>query len=795
MKNNKAMHTEMLRRRAWFRFFRAITLLGLFFTALCLGMVAGLFVSVAQVLPKGEALADIRPPAPTRILAADGSLLAKIFLPDQNREIVSIDRMGYMVNATLAIEDIRFFTHPGIDPKGILRALMKDITSGDTKEGASTITQQLARNLYLTRERKITRKLQEMVIALELERRYSKQELLETYLNQAYYGSNRYGLQSWGVQVAAQNYFGVDVENLTLAQSAMLAGLPKNPRDYNPYRFPKTALARRETVLDNMLHYHLINQQEYMQAVQEPLKLAPAKKLNEMADFHAPYFARYVLVDELKKIFGQDAGQLTYHYGIDIYTTLDPRMQKMGEEIVTEQVKKNKYRHIDDGALISIDPKTGFIKAMVGGTDFRRDQYNIVTQGHRQPGSAFKAFDYTTALIHGYTPDTIVYDRPGHYPSGSGQYWSPKNSDGKYLGALPLKKAIWLSRNAAAAGVSYDVGIRRIIDIAYRMGIKYRLEPLLSTSLGASVVVPLEICSAYGTLANGGVHNPPAAILRVTSTDGDVLYEHSPQPERAIPTEIANTMKIVMRGVIERGTGRAARCPFPASGKTGTTNSYRDAWFIGYTDDLVTAVWVGNRSNKPMNHTFGATVPAPIWHDFMIVAEPIMAAEHKENQARLDVINSLPEPTDIDTTLTPLMAKEQGRRTPEAPKEPQQTANAVPPRQDTAGSGVEYTVPICLQTGDLATPWCPEKVMVTYVRGRPPYPPTKTCTVHTGPEAVPYADNSQSHTSANGKQQQGIIISICAETGKIATDKCPVVLLRRFTHDPPTETCPLHGSR
>ncbi len=292
---------------------------------------------------------------------------------------------------------------------------------------------------------------------------------------------------------------------------------------------------------------------------------------------------------------------------------------------------ENKSRNIDDGALVSIDPLTGLIKAMVGGTDFHRDQFNVITQGHRQPGSSFKPFDYSTAFMHGYTPDTIIFDRPGHYPSGAG-FWSPKNDDGKYMGAMPLKKALWLSRNAAAAGVAYDVGIKRIIDIAHRMGIIYQLEPVLPTALGASAVVPLEMCSAYGTLANHGVHNPPTGIARVTSSDGEVLYEYRAQPTRAIPTVVADTMKETMRGVIERGTGRPARCPFPASGKTGTTNSFRDAWFIGYTDDLVTAVWVGNRHNQPMNHTFGATVPAPIWHDYMLVAEPIMAAEHERNR-------------------------------------------------------------------------------------------------------------------------------------------------------------------
>ena len=781
-------------RQRWFRFCRFLTILILLSATGGIGFIIGLFASVAKVLPKGEALTNIRPPTPTRVLASDGSLLGRIYEPDQNRELVPLSRMGKIADATIDIEDFRFRSHPGIDLWGIARALQKNIITHSSREGASTITQQLARNLYLSREKKITRKLQEMVLALELERRYSKDEILETYLNQVYYGSNTHGLQSWGVQMAARNYFNKNAEDLTLPQAALLAGLPKNPAGYNPYRYPKEAIRRRNTVLDNMHRYGHISDEQFKDATSTPLQLAPEKPLLDIADSHAPYFVRYILNTEMEKIFGQDAKDLKYHYGVDIYTSLDPRMQKVAEETVIDQVKKNKFRHIDDGALISIDPQTGLIKAMVGGTDFRADQYNIITQGHRQPGSAFKPFDYSTAFLHGYDPDTIVFDKPQHFPNGTGRFWSPKNSDGKYLGAIPLKKALWLSRNCAAAGVAFDVGIKPIIANAHRMGIKYPLDPNLSTALGASVVVPLEICSAYGTLANHGVHNPPGGITRVTTGDGEVLYEYSPRPERALPTDIADTMKEMMRGVIERGTGMAARCPFPASGKTGTTNSFHDAWFIGYTDDLVTAVWVGNRGNEPMNHTFGATVPAPIWKTVMLVAEPIMAAEHKEVQAALNHANSLPELTDLDRTPTPLIARRLGKSAPDATQTATNAAHTAVATQTAAKPDEEYTVAICQETGLRATQWCPNQVMVTYVKGRPPEPPTQYCTKHTGPESVPLADGQVPSKSHGGKDTQGgILMAICAETGKIATDKCPTVLVRRFLHDAPTETCPLHG--
>ncbi len=786
-------------RRRWFRFCRILTILVLLGASLFSGFIAGLFASVAGVLPKGEALADIRPTTPTRILASDGTLLARINSPDQNRELVPINQMGYMINATLAIEDIRFFSHPGIDPRGIARALFRDLSSRHSREGASTITQQLARNLYLTRDQKITRKLQEIILALELERRYSKEEILETYLNQVYYGSNRFSVQSWGAQMASRNYFGKDVRNLTLAEAALLAGLPKNPRDYNPYKHPDEAKDRRNTVLESMYTNNFISKTQYDAACDEPIKLAEEKPLVEMADCHAPYFVRHIITTELKKIFGQDWERLTYHYGVDVYTSLDPRMQKVAEEAVTNGVEKNKFRNIDDGALIAIDPKTGLIKAMVGGTDYRKDQFNIVTQGHRQPGSAFKAFDYTTAMLRGYTPDTTVFDRPGRYPSGSGQIWSPKNSDGRYYGALPLKKAMWLSRNAAAAGVAYDIGIKNIINTAHRMGIKYFLNPMLSTALGASVVVPMEICSAYGSLANGGVHHPPTGVVRVTTSEGEVLYEYRANPQRAVPTAIADTMKVTMRGVIEHGTAMIARCPFPASGKTGTTNSYRDAWFIGYTDDLVAAVWVGNRSNEPMNRTFGGTVPAPIWKEFMLVAQPIMLAQHTETAGELARINNLPDSSEgLETSPSPYIEKLQGNMNSEAMRNAQRDNNSNGSLVDTAETvtkpGDKFQVTICQDSGLRATQWCPDKVVVTYVKGKLPAPPTKYCAQHTGPEAVPNADDVKPAKPVKGaKHEQGILISICAETGKIATPNCPHVLLRRFTHDAPTETCPLHG--
>jgi membrane peptidoglycan carboxypeptidase len=398
---------------------------------------------------------------------------------------------------------------------------------------------------------------------------------------------------------------------------------------------------------------------------------------------------------------------------------------------------------------------------MIGGTDFSKNQFNIVTQGLRQPGSSFKPFVYTTALLHGYTPTTRVEDRAHRYPSGTGEPWVPKDSDWKYLGTMQLQKALWQSRNAVAVAVAADVGIDKVIDIAHRMGVKSPLDPVLPTAIGASSVTPLEMCSGYGTLANHGVHNAPVAIVRVTTHDGEVLYENSAAPERVIPTDVADTMKMMMRGVVERGTGMRARCPFPVSGKTGTTSAFHDAWFIGYTDDLVTAVWVCNRGNEPMNHTFGADVPAPIFRNFMLVAQPIMADEHRQIKNDLIKINTKPELTDLDRTPTNYALRH---------------------------GGVAYQGPS--ESPDSAGATDDPTVVKPLVNRQNQQPSTRVIHVHN-------ATNPPAQTSLvtpHNASGRGILISICADSGKIATKYCPHVIRKRFLPGEPipTETCPIH---
>ncbi len=764
-------------RQKWYMFCRFITIAIFVGFAFFVGTIAGIFIYVSQNLPDVDELSDIRPSIPSRILAVDGTLLAKISLAEQNRQLISLKDMGKVVDAIQATEDERFYSHPGIDPWGIARAIVKNISHNRAKEGASTITQQLVRNMYnLNRGKDIRRKLQEMVMALEFERKYTKQEILETYLNMVFFGTNKYGLQCYGVQMAARSYFDKNAKDLTLDEAALLAGLPKSPIDYNPYRNAKRAKLRRNIVLDAMFLNGKIEKAEWKAAKNKPIKLATEKRPSAMRNDHAPYFVQYVQNDELssEEVLGDQAANYM-NYGIDIYTSLDPRMQKIAEDAVTEGVNNNRSRNLSDGALISIDPITGYVKAMVGGIDFKQDQFNIVTKGKRQPGSSFKPFDYTAAILSGYTPTTKVMDRPISFPLGNGKMWRPQNSDGRYKGRIAMEKALWGSRNCAAVFIANDIGIDNIITVAKRMGIKSPIEPNLSTALGSSVVTPFEICSAYCTLANNGIKTNPGCITRICYSGSDeIIYERKVKPERVIPMIVANTMKEMMRGCVERGTGTAARCPFKVSGKTGTTNSYKDAWFIGYTDDLVTAVWVGNRDNTPMNRTFGGTVPAPIWKKYMLSAQPIMAVEHIDNMSELAIYQQLDDST-FTLNTSPYILKIRGSDIGAVGNT--QNERTVVSEEVT---GEKKRVSICAESGNLSTRWCPERRVTLMLASDAP---TTYCMDHSSSDAIPAADDNNT--------DGGAIVSICAQSGKIANRKCPVVQQRRFTH-PPTSRCNIH---
>ncbi|MDR7422813.1 MAG: penicillin-binding protein 1A [Armatimonadota bacterium] len=575
------------------------------------GLVVGLAVAVASQQVHDVSRLYAPPSQATRVYAASGELIASLFR--ENRQIVPVTEIPpVMRQAVLAIEDERFFAHKGVDPRGILRALWRNVREGELVEGGSTITQQLARNLFLSQERTVSRKLAEIFLAIEIERRLTKEEILERYLNQVYFGQGAYG-----VEMAARVYFGKRVKDVTLPEAALLAGLVRAPSIYSPYRNLALARQQQHRVLARMAANGFISTEEAAAARAAPIRLAPATNAG-LAGIRAPYFVSYIL-PKLLETYGEE---MVYKGGLRVYTTLDPAMQAAAERAVVAGINSARARRLNvtQAALVALDPATGEIRAMIGGVDFATSQFNRAWQARRQPGSAFKVFVYTAAIAAGVPPTRILDDSPVTFRIPGAPDWSPKNYDGKFSGPVTVRRAIERSINVPAARMVAELGPAKVVETARAMGIESPMEPHLSLALGAVDVTPLEMAVAYATLANGGLRVEPYAIVRVTDARGRVLEERRPRRQVGLPGEVAYVMTDILKGVIAHGTGTAARIGKPAAGKTGTTDDYRNAWFIGYTPHLAAAVWVGNDDNTPMNRVVGGTVPAEIWGAFMRVA-------------------------------------------------------------------------------------------------------------------------------------------------------------------------------
>ncbi|EAX48253.1 penicillin-binding protein, 1A family [Thermosinus carboxydivorans Nor1] len=570
---------------------------------------AGLGFVTASIHTMPSLKGEIRPAASSQVFDSNGKLIATIHSVE-NRLPVSINKIPKdLQNAFIAAEDARFYQHIGIDPRGILRAIWANITDRGVSEGGSTITQQLAKNALLSQERTLKRKIQEAVLALQIERQYSKTEILEMYLNQIYFGQGAYG-----VQAAAQVYFGKNVENLSLAECAMLAGIPKSPNYYSPANNFKAAKERQLTVLNQMVKYGYIDEATEEKAKKEEIKLAsPSAKDRPTAS----YFVDYV-VQQLIDKYGADA---VYKDGLKIYTSLDLDMQQAAEramaQLPTAYTDKNGIKQ-PQGALVAIDPHTGYIKAMVGGRG--NDQFNRAIMAERQPGSAFKPFVYLAALENGFTAASIIDDSPISFGN-----WSPVNYDGKFHGPVSLRTALEQSLNVVAVKLAHQVGVDKPLYYAQQMGISTLVlhgnpnDRNLAMALGGLTrgVTPLEIASAYGVLANRGIRVEPVAIIKVVDRNGKVLEQHTHREKIVINERTAYLLTDMLRGVITHGTGTRANIGRPAAGKTGTTSDYKDAWFVGYTPDLVAAVWLGYDNDGYLEGITGGSIPASIWRTFM----------------------------------------------------------------------------------------------------------------------------------------------------------------------------------
>ena len=534
-------------------------------------------------------------------------------LSEERRVPVTIDKIPkHVQRAFIAIEDNRFYEHGGIDYRGTARALLSTLR-GHEVQGGSTITQQLAKNAFLTQERSIIRKIKEAFIAKELEHKYTKDEILTMYLNQIYFGQGAYGIES-----ASMYYFNKHVQNLDIAEAATLAAIPKSPNYFNPFENPQESKKRQELVIDQMVKYGFISAADGNAAKAEKLVFSTTHKAN--SDPRSYFFD--MITQKVIEEVGADA---LYKGGLKIYTTLDPDMQKAAENAM-----KHLPGYYTDGkkltqpqmALVAVDPHTGYVKAMIGGRG--QDKFNRATLAVRQPGSAFKPFVYLTAMQNGYSPASVIEDKEEEFSPG----WKPQNSDRAWHGKVSLRTALVRSMNVPTVKLAQEVGVSKIINNAEKMGITTLVDSgaysdaNLAMALGglSKGVNPLEMAAAYGVLASNGMYCKPIALLKIVDREGKVLYEAKPEPKRVIDAEAAYLTTNMLQDVLISGTAGGMGIGRPAAGKTGTTDTYIDAWFVGYTPDLSTAVWVGDDNNKSMNRMYGSGAPLSIWHDFMVNA-------------------------------------------------------------------------------------------------------------------------------------------------------------------------------
>src|SRR4051812_45575276 len=605
-KKFRARHPRFSRIMGIATAFGAAFVVGFFYASWAL-------VCRAGACPSVDVLDQYQPRQTSKLYAADGRFIAELGL--ERRTLLKLDQISPTLrNAFITVEDKRFYSHKGVDFQRIPGAILADIRRRGFAEGFSTITMQLARNIFperLSREKSLVRKLKEAKVARAIEARYSKEKILELYLNQIALGNG-----SFGVETAAQRYFGKSARDLNVAEAAMLAGLPKAPERYNPRRFPDRAIQRRNTVIEVMRQEGGISDADASLAKAYPLQLARKSEAGDVA----PYFVEWV---RLK--LEQQFGQRLYEQGLKVYTTLDVDLQSAAERALENQLKAvesgkfGPFKHTTfesylarasdragepaaanspylQGAFVAMDPRTGAVRAMIGGRDFDDSKFNRSTQALRQPGSTFKPIVYADAIQNGRPPSYIVDDSPVSVPLSGGGNWTPQNFDGKFEGRIPMRRGLYESRNIVAIKVGMELGEQSVIDMARKFGITTPIPPYPSINIGAADVYPLEMIAAYSAFATLGTRTQATPIVRVENSKGDVLWEPTVNRVPVMSQEEAWLMVSMMKDVIRRGTAAGSvgsQFSYPAGGKTGTTNDGADVWFVGYTADLVAGVWMG----------------------------------------------------------------------------------------------------------------------------------------------------------------------------------------------------------
>ena len=636
-------HTARLWRSA-----NIIALIVLFSISMGTGVFLGFYERMRVDLPSIARLEAWSPSLVTKVYSRDGELVAEF--ASERREIVPLNRVpDQFLRAILATEDRAFYRHDGVHFRRAAAVGVRYLLTGSKSQGASTITMQLSRNLFLSPEKELVRKAKEMILAHEIEEVYSKDRILEMYVNQVYFGSGAYGIES-----AARLYFGKPATDLTLAEAALLAGIVQSPSRQSPRVSMEAALARRAVVLDNMVEVGAITEAEAEEARNTPIVLAPRRPPEGPNSYFAEHVRR-----QLESMLGSDE---VWTGGYRVYTTLDSRLQATAEEVVERRLQEiertlagDKVRREawlaeraargdttsadpDDvetqattrtpylqGALVSVDLDTGGIVAMVGGRSFTESKFNRVTQARRQPGSVFKPFVYTAAVRNGFPISYVVQDRPLSMPMGNGEIWSPVNYDGTFRGPITLRRALTNSINVATVRLMFDVGIQAVVDYAREAGISSTLPPYGSLALGAADLIPIEVLRAYTVYPNNGVRMTPIAIQRIEDRNGNVVRQFTSARTRILSPQEAYVVTSILQDVVDKGTGRwgvrGQGFEWPAGGKTGTTNESTDAWFVGFTPEYITLSWVGFDEKQRIRYNgTGGVLAAPIWTDFMKVA-------------------------------------------------------------------------------------------------------------------------------------------------------------------------------
>ena len=587
---------------------------GAIIIGLAFGITSGCVLILTRDLPQITSLEGFQPSAASRVFSADHVLLAELYA--QRRDPVAFSQFpDELISALLTVEDRRFYHHSGIAIKGILRAAVKNLREGGYAEGASTITQQLAKTLFLTPRKTMLRKLREAILAFQLEHRYTKNEILTFYLNQVYFGSSAYGAAA-----AALTYYNKPIEELNLAQCALLAGILKAPSRYSPLNHPELALERRNLVLSQMLATRAIDTQPYQQALGEPVVTIP----ETINDRKAPYFIDYIKKD-LESIFGAD---MVYKGGLTIISTVSAQLQSFAEEAVEKGIAQLLKRisandppeRRPEAALVALDNRTGAIISLVGGLDYSQSEFNRAVDALRQPGSAFKPLVYALAIEMGFSQDQIMLDAPVIFQQGiDNQDWQPQNFSKTFSGEVSLRWALAQSKNIPAVRVIEKIGPSSMVQFAHSMGISAELQPNLSLALGTSEITLLELTSAYRVFADRGIYTRPFGISEVRNMKGELIWTINPEQHVAISRSSAAIITDMLTEVIRSGTGRSAgRLPGPLAGKTGTTDGFKDALFVGYSPEIVTGVWVGidEADSLGFNET-GARAALPIWITYM----------------------------------------------------------------------------------------------------------------------------------------------------------------------------------